>query len=307
MRLKWRKRMTTEFKFPAVLTDVDGFSTVTAFREESRDSIYSADSFHPHWNAILGGLRTGDPRVWDLFDVAGGVMRSFQQVTDRVAWDGHDVLWDGDPVHDVLAKQLSRALKGGDSDTYTALAKFWEKLASNPDEHSREQAYNWLASHDFQITLDGDVVGYKGVNNAGWNGEEVYVSTAASGVSGKPSGYVNGVPVPERSAIPQVVGDVVTMPRAEVEHNPNLTCSRGLHVGDYTYARGYGDTVLEVLVNPADIVSVPTDAGGRKVRVWRYTISRVVDKSTFEPAKTVLHNENEVANSWSGDVGYKVG
>lgn len=289
-----------EFKFPAVQTDVDGFSTVTAFRPDAADAIYTADSFHPFWKEIIAGLRSGDPTVWDRFDVAGGIMRSFKQVTDRVAWDGENVLWDGDPVHDVLANQLARALKGGDSDTYTALAKFWEKLASNPDEHSREQAYQWLASHDFQITLDGDVVGYKGVYE--WeNGG--YKSTAQSRVADKPSGYVNGVAIPAMSFIPQAVGDVVTMPRGEVEHNPNLTCSRGLHVGDYSYARGYGNTVFEVLVNPADIVSVPTDAGGRKVRVWRYTINRVVDKSTFAPAKSVLHNENEVSESWN-DVGY---
>ena len=295
----------SEFKFPAVLTNVDGFSTVTAFRPDSVEAIYSADSFHPFWKEILAGLRSGDPAVWDRFDIAGGMMKSFQQVTDRVAWDGENVLWDGDPVHDVLAKQLARALKSGDSDTYTALAKFWEKLASNPSDHSREQAYNWLASHDFQITLEGDVVGYKGVSKSydSVDGAEVFHSTAQSRVKGKPSGYVNGKPIPENSRIPQAVGDVVTMPRSEVEHNPALTCSRGLHVGDYTYARGYGNTVLEVLVNPADIVSVPTDAGGRKVRVHRYTINRVVDKETFNPAKTVLHNEDEVAESWS-DVGY---
>lgn len=295
----------TEFKYPAVVTEVDGFSTVTAFRPDHVEAIYSADSYHPFWTEIIAGLKSGDPSVWDRFDVAGGIMRSFQQVTDRVAWDGESVLWDGDPVHDVLANQLARALKAGDSDTYLALARFWEKLASNPDDHSREQAYDWLASHDFQITLDGDVVGYKGVNKSydATDGVEVFRSTASSYETGKPSGYVNGKPIAARSTIPQAVGDVVTMPRGEVEHNPSLTCSRGLHVGDYSYARGYGNTVLEVVVNPADIVSVPTDAGGRKVRVWRYTIARVVDKETFAPAKTVLHDENDVTESWT-NVGY---
>lgn len=292
----------TEFKYPAVVTEVDGFSTVTAFRRDHVDAIYSADSFHPFWTEIIDGLKTGDPSVWDKFDVAGGIMRSFQQVTDRVAWDGESVLWDGDPVHDVLADQLARALKAGDSDTYLALARFWEKLASNPSDHSREQAYNWLASHDFQITLDGDVVGYKGVY-ASEVDAKVFRSTATSSVNDKPSGYVNGKPVEANSTIPQSVGDVVTMPRGEVEHNPSLTCSRGLHVGDYSYARGYGNTVLEVVVNPMDIVSVPTDAGGRKVRVCKYTIARVVDKETFAPAKTVLHDENDVAESWE-NVGY---
>lgn len=295
----------SEFKFRAVLTEVEGLSTVTAFRPDSVDPIYTADSFHPFWNDILAGLRAGDHNVWDKFDVAEGVMRSFQQVTDRVSWDGESVLWDGDPVHDVIANQLGRALKTGDSDTYLALARFWEKLASNPDPHSREQAYDWLASHDFQITLDGDVVGYKGVYehyDAG-DGTSVFRSSASSQAKDKPSGYVNGKAIAPLSTIPQAVGDTVSMPRGEVEHNPAKTCSRGLHVGDYTYAKGYGNTVFEVLVNPAWIVSVPTDAGGRKVRVHKYVVNRVVDRDTFAPAKTVLHNENEVSESWS-DVGY---
>lgn len=289
----------TQFKFPAVLTEVDGFSTVTAFNADSVDPIHVADSHHPFWNEILEGLRTGDPTVWDRFDVAGGIMRTFKQITDRVSWDGETVLWDGDPVHDVLANQLARAIRDNDSQTYLALAKFWEKLASNPDEHSREQAYNWLASHDFQITADGDVVGYKGL----YKDDNLYRSTAVSRVEGKPSGYVNGRPAPARQAITQSLGDVVTMPRGEVEHNPRLTCSRGLHVGDWSYAKSYGNAVVEVLVNPRDIVSVPTDAGGRKVRVCKYTLSREVEAATFAPSNKVLHSDDEVAE-WNGDVGY---
>jgi len=291
----------SEFKFPAVLTEVDGFSTVTAFNANSIDPIHVADSHHPFWNEILQGLRDGDPTVWDRFDVAGGIMRTFKQITDRISWDGETVLWDGDPVHDVLANQLARAIKDNDSQTYTALAKFWEKLATNPDPHSREQAYNWLASHDFQITLEGDVVGYKGLYK---QSEGDFVSTATSRTEGKPSGYVNGVPIPERVQIPQKIGDVVSMPRGEVEHNPRLTCSRGLHVGDWTYAKTYGNAVVEVTFNPRAIVSVPTDAGGRKLRVHEYTLHREVDAETFAPANKVLHSDTEVAESWGGDVGY---
>ena len=294
----------SEFKFPAVLTEVDGFSTVTAYRRDAVDPIHTADSFHPFWNDILSGLRNGDPNVWDKFDVAGGIMRSFRQVTDRVSWDGETVLFDGDPINSVLANQLARALKAGDSDTYLALARFWEKLASNPDPHSREQAYNWLAQHDFQITLEGDVVGYKGMYpDERAEGDPMYRSSSRSSVPGKPSGFVNGVAIPERSTIPQAVGDVVTMPRSEVEHDPGRSCSRGLHVGDFSYGNSFASVTMEVTVNPVHIVSVPTDSGGRKLRVCQYTNKRIVDRATFKPASNVLHKENEVAESWS-DVGY---
>lgn len=294
------------FKFPATLTQGNGPATVTAYNEAAvGQSIFSADSNHPHWNSIIDGLIKGDDSVWDLFDVAAGVMTRFQKVTDRVSWNGSEVLWDGDPVHTALSEHLSRAIEDGNADNYTAIAKFWEKLESNPDEHSRTQAYDWLACHKFQITPDGDVVGYKGVSKSynSVDGVDVFHSMWGSAVPGKPSGFVNGVAIAELSKVPQSIGDEVTMPRSEVAHDPSQACKRGLHVATRAYASGYGNTVLEVHVNPRDIVSVPTDAHGAKVRVCRYTVARVaLDEGAYNGP--VLRESAE--NVWTGDVGYRV-
>lgn len=287
------------FKFPALLSQGgSNVATVTAFRADSETPVYTADESHPHFNEILAGLSAGDPDVWELFDIATSVMKRFEQVTDRISWNGSEVLFDGDPIHSVLADQLGRAIQDGNSENYTALAKFWEKLESNPTAHSREQAYDFLATHAFQITPDGDVVGYKGVSGSSVEG--VYHSTATSRVKGVPSAFVNGKPVPELSKVPQRVGDVVTMPRSEVVHDPNLSCHRGLHVATKSYAKSYG-TVMEVHVNPRDIVSVPTADSGAKVRVCRYRVARIAPEG--EDSRPVLH---ESAPVWAGDVGYKV-
>lgn len=288
----------SEFYFPATLTEGDGVATVTAFNVESVNPVYQANEQHPNWDAILDGLRRGDPDVWDLFDVASGVMRKFNQVTDRVSYDGTNVLFDGDPIHSVLADQLQRALEDGNPENYIALAKFWEKLESNPNDHSRQQAYDFLATHKFQITADGDVVGYKGV---GVESDGSYRSIWASSVEGVPSAYVNGSPVPPVSCVPQNIGDVVTMPRSEVVHDPSQACQRGLHVATRGYASGYG-TVIEVHVNPRDIVSVPTDAQGAKVRVCRYVVARVATEGTDN--SPVLRDSDN--STWAGDVGTRV-
>lgn len=281
---------------PHVYSKSGNVGTITVFNADSDTPLYVADSSHPHWNDILRGVAEGDEGVFDLFDVAGGVMRKFQQVTDRVSWDGKNVLFDGDPIHSVLADQLSRAIKEGDSRNYTALAKFWEKLESNPNEHSREQAYDFLAAHSFQITEEGDVVGFKGVTD---NEDGTYSSTARSRVPGKPSAYVNGVAQPEMSVVTQRVGDTVSMPRSEVTHDPSRSCERGLHVATRGYASGYG-LVMEVHFNPRDIVSVPTIDRGEKVRVAKYTVARIALDSYSD--RPVLRDEAEDA-VWS-DVGY---
>lgn len=295
-----------DFKFPAVLNEGDAgtLAVVTAFNADSDTPVYTADERHPHFAAILEGLRSGDSRVWSLFDVVAGVTAKFASVTDRVSFDGENVLWDGDPVHSVLAEQLRRSLENGTvGEDAVALAKFWEKLESNPSKHSREQAYDFLAAHSFQITPEGDVVGFKGVESDGIGG---YQSTAASTVSGKPSAFVDGVPIKERSKVPNKVGSTVTMPRSEVVHDPRQACRRGLHVSTRGYAESYGrrGTILEVHVNPRDIVSVPTDGGGEKVRVCRYVIARdAVSERSMGSAPVLRENKDAV---WAGDVGYRV-
>lgn len=289
----------TEFAFPVSLVHTANLSTVTAFNEGAERPVYTADSHHPNWNGILAGLQSGDPNVWSLFDVGPGLARTFQQVTDRFSWDGVNVLFDGDPIHSVFADILARAMREGNAENYVPLAKFGEKLASNPDEHSREQAYAWLASHEFQITPDGDVVGYKSVTV---QPDGTYLSGYASQVADKPSGFVNGVAVPPLSRIPQKDGDVVTLPRAEVHHDPSKPCERGLHVGTHKYFSGFGQHTLMVLVNPMDVVSVPTDSRGAKVRVCRYKIVGLVDKPS---TGTVLRDETK-ATTWTPDVSVRV-
>ena len=287
----------SEFRFPASLVrDARGNATVTAFNVNDPEGIKVADNHHPHFDAIVEGLRTGDPAVWDLFDVAGGMMRRFEKITDRVSFDGSNILWDGDPVHSVIAEQVKRALESGESN-YEALARFWEKLETNPNDHSREQAYEFLASHDFQITADGDLVGYKGVYA---NDDGSYSSWHASTVADKPSAYVNGKPLPPLSKVTARLGDEVSMPRSEVKHDPRVACHRGLHIATFNYAKGYGNTVVEVIVNPRDFVSVPTDGGGQKVRACAFKMSRVVTEANS--GGPVLKTD---APAWMPDVSYR--
>lgn len=292
-----------KFAFPVSLSGDGNRTVVTAYRPDHGDPIYIADQSHPHFTEILDGLAKGDDNVWELFDIAGAVMRKFNQITERVSWNGSEVLFDGDPIHSVLTEQLSRAIADGNTANYTALAKFWEKLESNPNEHSRTQAYDFLATHAFQITEDGDVVGYKGVAEGlevGADGRPLYYSTASSRVKGKPSAYVNGVPQPELSRVTQQIGDVVSMPRGEVTHDPGKSCERGLHVATRDYASAYG-LVLRVTFNPRDIVSVPTVDRGEKVRVCRYVAESVADDNNS--SSPVLRKDEEPV--WAGDVGYR--
>jgi hypothetical protein len=295
----------TQFAFPAMLTEQDGLSaTVVAYdtRPEAVQPIYQADSSHPHFDEIVAGLRSGDPNVWDLFDVATGIMARFTKVTDRVSWNGSEVLFDGDPIHNTLSEQLGRAMREGKRANFEALARFWERLEANPVAHSREQAYDFLASHAFQITADGLIVAFKGVDADGAGG---YRSRRRSEAPGLPSGYADGVPVPPLTHVPNNLGTVVSMPRSEVQHDPSVSCARGLHVSTRSYANGWGTVVLEVHVDPAAIVSVPNHEG-EKVRVHEYKVVRVADTEDAYGHSTVLAENSADRVTWAGNAGTRV-
>jgi hypothetical protein len=190
------------------------------------------------------------------------VEKNFKAITDRVSVQGSTILFDGDPVDNALTKQIIRFLDEGVED-WKPLVAFMEKVQQNPEEHSREQLFEWLSRHDFAIDDEGNIVAYKSVVRK--NGE--YVSWHAG------TAWVNGVEHANKQ-IPQKVGDVVTMPRSAVAFDPAQACSAGLHVASHNYASNFlsGEALLHVRVNPRDVVSVPTDSNWEKVRVCRYEI-----------------------------------
>jgi hypothetical protein len=96
------------------------------------------------------------------------------------------------------------------------------------------------------------------------------------------------------------------MPRSDVQHDPARSCHTGLHVGTYEYAHSYADAaLLTVLVNPRDVVSVPTACGATKMRVCRYVVS---DDQPTAPQESAAVEEGEVytelVNNISSDFDY---
>ena len=71
------------------------------------------------------------------------------------------------------------------------------------------------------------------------------------------------------------------MSRYRVNLNRSESCSYGLHVASCYYAQAFtGDTLIEVSVNPDNVVAVPTDCNQQKMRVCEYTVLNIVKDST---------------------------
>lgn len=225
---------------------------------------------HINFDQITDYLRDGgtDPaHVRSLLNVRHYVSTQFQALSERVGFDGHRIIFDGDPMDTALSRHLVRLLREGAD--VCPVVNFLEKLATNPSRLSKIHLWTWLADRDFTITASGDVIGYKGVQSTPDN---------RSIASGTTLVRVNGVN--HIGTVPNPLGATVAIPRSVVDPSRDHGCSVGLHVGTWDYARQWaGSTgkVLTVAVNPRDVVAVPRDCEFAKMRVCQYTVLDVAE------------------------------
>lgn len=215
---------------------------------------------HPNYLRIVNAVLNGeDPAEWLNANPRAIVVA----LSDRVEVIDGVLHFDGDPVYDGLASTISRYHREGRD--ATNLVRFMERLSANPSKRSREQLFNWTQAKELVIDTEGYIIGFKGVS--------ADLLSISSGTA-----LVNGVKT--TGHIPNLVGTVISMPRSEVQDDPNIGCSTGLHVGSWDYASSFGQVTLEVRIDPADVVSVPADCGFQKLRCCKYTVVAVHDDPT---------------------------
>lgn len=263
----------------------DGSESITVNVKGKGQHIAVKDA-HPNYESIVKAAEAGDANVLDLFNIALVAGVKFHRLTDRVS-EAHGKLFiDGDEVQSALADQIVEFVR--EKKDFTPLVKFYENISLNPNDHATESLYGWLTSTGgFTITDEGEIVGYKSVKSTREPGKFLSVHSGTSQVDGE---------VFKNCQIPNYKGAVIEMPRDTVDFNPNADCSVGLHVGTFEYAKTFsGDTLLEVHVNPRDVVSVPTGTEGWKMRVRKYTVADVIKEKHTTPlvkAKTVKAKKN---------------
>lgn len=237
------------------ITTIDGASAVSVYHE---GQMYVAPNTHPAYATIVTKLLAEDYSCTALFDVTASLNTKFERIGNRVSLKGSQLHFDADPLNGALADHVVRLWQQGDE--WESLVAFLEKVQNNPNDHSREQLYSWLTGNEFTILTNGNILAYKGVTK---DLKSVYSGTA----------IVDGETI--KGNIPNQVGSTVEMPRSSVHHDPSQGCSTGLHVATWSFAKGFADTVLEVEVDPRDVVSVPSDSGEQKMRVCRYVVRAI--------------------------------
>jgi hypothetical protein len=161
---------------------------------------------------------------------------------------------------------------------FAPLLQFWENCKLNPDPRAKTDLYKFLEHNGHPITADGCFIGYRAVRKLE-NGKFTDKQTGTFDNS---------------------VGSVVKMNRDDCDADPNQTCSRGLHVAAMDYVAnvflGSGDVIVEVKVNPKDVVAIPVDYNGQKMRVCEFQVLAVnaglISRPLYDP-ENVLSDEDE--------------
>lgn len=174
-------------------------------------------------------------------------VREYLSENGRVEITGNEVYFDGQIVESYVANRILVHFREGNP--VEPLINFMVNLNANPSYRARQELLGFLEYGDLPITPDGCFLAYKKVGRGG--------------------DYLDSY----SRTIDNSVGQVIDMPRSQVQDDPNITCSYGLHFCSIEYCRVFGGDHLMVLkINPRDVVSIPTDYNNTKGRCCRYEV-----------------------------------
>lgn len=226
----------------------------------------TAKSDHPKFNDIIALL--GDPYGEEddleaLFDLEKPV-RDYVGANGRISIENGAVLFDDVPVHNYTTEKILQFMELGLP--VSPIVNFLERLLMNPSRRAVDELYRFLVHRNMPLTHDGKFRAYKGV-----------ASNYMDKYTGKFSHHI---------------GAELKMLRNAVDDDARVACSDGFHAGSLKYASDYAGSdgkLMVVEIDPADVVSVPFDCDGQKLRTSRYVVvdeikDRVAMPDTYIPA-----------------------
>lgn len=231
-------------------------------------------SDHVNFKKIITKLEAGDEDIaafQALVDIVAGLGATVA-IADEPTPSQQNVTYDtstgtlrykGYPLSGYIATKATELYKAGSEKPLKKLLAFLENLYNNPRSSIAERLYRFIEIGNMPITEDGYFLAYKKIRND-W--KDIYTGTMDNSV-----------------------GKILEMPRVLVNDKDTETCSTGLHFCSYAYLShfgngGSGNRVVVLKINPADVVSIPTDYNDTKGRACRYEIlSEITNEATKGP------------------------
>jgi hypothetical protein len=212
---------------------------------------YVIGNDHPNFGKIKDAIGRGDyDSIADLADIRSAV-RKWMNNGSEFALTDDLIHLNGLPFSEAVTDKVLAMIDAGN--TADPLFNFLRKVRENPAKHAQDELLLFCVANGFMIHEDGDVLAYKSVR-----GDYTDIH------SGK---------------FRNAVGDVVEMPRFQVDDKRENTCSTGLHFASHEYASTWAGAIdgdnrrlMVMKIHPKDVVSIPVDYNNQKGRCARYEV-----------------------------------
>lgn len=206
---------------------------------------YTINSGHPSWRQAIESLKAKD---YQALKELVSVKKAFASFTgNKVQVVDGQVFFNGEPIHNYLTDKILSFMEKGLP--HESLIKFLERLMANPSRRAINELYSFLSHKNLPITDAGTFLAYKSV---------------------RPDMTDH-----HTGSFSNLIGNTLEMTRNSVCDDHNQGCSVGFHAGSLEYASsfgGSGSVLLIVEIDPADVVSVPSDCNCQKLRTCKYKV-----------------------------------
>ena len=227
--------------------------------------VKTARADHPKWDDLnktfnrinyVGDHFTGPvDELLELLDLKNAVET---YTVGLLSVNALGVTYSGRPLHTIDAERVMAFMR--DKLSYYPIANYIARKMKNPSARAIQEMYNFLEHRGMSLTAKGTFIAYKGVSPDFWS------------IMGNKNTVVLSGEVSADGKILNTIGAMIEVERSSVDDDFRQGCSHGLHVGSLEYAKGWGQRVVLVEVDPADVVSVPSDCSCQKLRCCKYTV-----------------------------------
>lgn len=203
---------------------------------------------HPLWDKVIYCIKSD--KIDDIPELVDVETKLAKLKTEKFTLVDGKVYSYGEPINEFIATRIIDFI---DNDLpFDYLVNFWNNLKENPSDQSINNLFKFLEANTFPITADGHFIAYKRVRS---DYKDFY------------TGEIDNTPG---------TNEPVEISRDRVDANENNTCSTGLHIAAFEYARDHYHSgeglIVEVKVNPRDVVTVPPDYDNQKCRCCKYYV-----------------------------------
>lgn len=206
---------------------------------------YTIATDHPKYTQIIEAIKQKD---WDGFVNLVNITKQVKDYAEGVEISDGAIIVNGEVIHNTLTKRIVSFM--GQGLPFDPMLKFLGNLMKNPSKRAVDELYDFLEAGELPITEDGCFLAFKNVR----------------------SNYMDI----HSGSFDNSVGRICEMPRNRVCDDKDQTCSAGLHFCSISYLPSFSDRdggkTMILKINPADVVSIPSDYNNAKGRCCKYIV-----------------------------------